>query len=98
MRLTIEVELDYWLSNGPADVLLQVEAAAMADQRIEHEALTVWSDTPIAAVKGEDGIGQRCWIRGEGQVRASYRATVAITREPVQLEALAATPVRMLAG
>jgi transglutaminase-like putative cysteine protease len=98
MRLNIEVELDYWLGNGPADVLLQVEVAAMADQRLEHEALTVWSDTPIAAVAGEDGIGQRCWIRGDGQVRASYRATVAIERAAVSLETLAPTPVRLLGG
>lgn len=69
MRLSIEVRLDYGFAE-PADVLLQVEAAAMADQRIEQESLILWSDTAIAAVPGEDGIGQRCWARGEGRLVA----------------------------
>ena len=40
MRLSIDVRLDYGIS-GDADVLLQIEAAAMADQKIESESLTI---------------------------------------------------------
>lgn len=97
MRLQIEVELDYAMA-GPADVLLQVEAAALPEQRIEAEALTVWADKPIRAVPGEDGIGQRCWIHAEGRLQAQYRATVAVSRPPVVLAGLAATPLRDLPG
>ena len=95
MRLLIEADLDYWLPEA-ADVLLQVEAALLPDQRIEAERLTVTSAQPLAAVAGDDGIGQRCWVRAEGQLIASYRATVAVEREVVAIGALPPTPPRAL--
>jgi len=98
MRLSIAVDLNYAIVGPPADVLLQIEAAAMADQRIASEALTIWSDSPIATVRGEDGIGQRCWIRAEQWLQAEYRATVEVARDPVDLAPLPATPVRALDG
>ena len=97
MRLSIEADLDYAFAS-PADVLLQVEAAATADQILEAVSLTIGSDHPIRAVTGEDGIGQRCWARGEGRLTASYRATVRVDRRPVRLEGLARTDVRDLSG
>ncbi|AIT06146.1 MULTISPECIES: transglutaminase family protein [Sphingomonas] len=98
MRISIEVDLDYAIMGPPTDVLLQIEAAAMADQRIVSEALTVWSDTPVVAVRGEEGIGQRCWIRAENWLKAEYRAVVEIDRQPVDLARLPATPARALDG
>ena len=98
MRLSIEVDLDYAIMGPPADVLWQIEAAAMPDQRIVSEALTVWSDTPVVAVRGEEGIGQRCWIRAENWLKAEYRAIVEIDRQPVDLAPLPATPARALDG
>lgn len=97
MRIGIEVDLDYRFEQG-ADVLLQIEAAAMYDQRIEDEQLTIWSDTPIRAATGEGGIGQRCWSHGDGHWRAQYRATVAIDRVTADFSALAATAPRDLTG
>ena len=97
MRLGIEVDIDYAVTE-PGDALLQVEAAAMADQRIEADELVVWSDTPIRAVAGEDGVGQRCWLRAEGRLRAQYRATVVVTRSSVVLADLGVTPPRLLPG
>lgn len=97
MRISIEARLDYGIV-GDADVLLQIEAAAMADQRIETESLTIWSDSPIRAVPGEDGIGQRCWARGHGRLTADYRAIVAVERPVVALGAYGVTPPRMLPG
>ncbi len=95
MRLSIHVELDYWIEDE-ADVLLQVEVAAMADQTLEVQDLTLWTDSPLAAVKGEDGIGQRCLTRGVGSFRALYHAVVAINRPSVDLASLAAAPPRQL--
>ena len=95
MRLRIEVDLDYSV-NRASDVLLQVEAAAMADQRIVWEELTVWSDTPIRAVAGEDGVGQRCWVHADTRLTARYRASIDIERDAVRLADYAPTPVRML--
>jgi len=97
VRLSIDVVLDYHLP-AAADILLQVEVAAMPDQRLAHQALTIWSDSPIAAVVGEDGIGQRCWIRGDRRFQARYRAEVAIDRVAHDLAGLPATPVRALPG
>ena len=97
MRLSIDVHLDYGIA-GDADVLLQIEAAAMPDQRIEEQSLTIWSDSPIRAVPGEDGIGQRCWARGHGRLTAAYRAVVKVERPVVALGAYGTTPPRMLPG
>ena len=98
MRLTIAVDLDYAIIGPPADVLMQIEVAAMPDQRIVSEALNVWSDSPISAVRGEDGIGQRCWIRAEHWLKAEYRATVDVIRDGIDLAGLRSTPVRALDG
>ncbi|EZP55361.1 transglutaminase-like domain-containing protein [Sphingomonas sp. RIT328] len=98
MRLSIDVALDYAILGPPSDVLLQIEAAAMPDQRIVSESLTVWSDTPVVAARGEEGIGQRCWIRADGWLKAHYRAEVEVTRAPVDLASLPATPARALDG
>jgi transglutaminase-like putative cysteine protease len=97
MRLSIEVALDYSLTS-PADILLQIEAAATPDQRLEHQSLTIWSDHPVTAVRGEDGIGQRCWVRADHGLVARYEAVVAIERPVVRLEGLAATSARALSG
>lgn len=95
MRLSIDVHLDYAFPE-PADVLLQVEAAAMPDQRIETESLTVYSDHPIRAVVGEDGIGQRCWAHADQRLVADYHAIVTVERAAPDLSALHAHPVRDL--
>lgn len=95
MRLAIDVHLDYGFPE-PADVLLQVEAAALPDQRLEAESLVIRSDHPIRALAGEDGIGQRCWARGEQRLIADYHAVVAIERPSIDLARLHAAPVRDL--
>lgn len=97
MRLSIDVLLDY-LIDGAADVMLQIEAAAMPDQRLTTQDLTVWSDTPVVAVAGEEGIGQRCMIHGTGGFIARYQAVVEIDRVPVNIASLSATPPRQMPG
>ena len=95
MRLSIDVTLDYWI-DGEADVLLLIEAAKAADQRLEVQDLRVYCAEPLRAVPGEDGIGQRCWARGSGSFRAEYRATVELVREPIDFTALGDTPLRQM--
>jgi len=97
MRLSIDVVLDYLLP-APADVLLQVEAAAMADQYIVAHDFTVTSPEPLRATPGEESIGQRCWAAGQDRITAHYRATVDVTRPMVDLNALASVPMRALPG
>lgn len=95
MRFSIDVHLDYAFLE-PADVLLQVEAAALPDQRIEVESLLIRSDHPIRAVMGEEGIGQRCWARGERRLVADYHAIIDVDRPAVDLAGFGPTPVSSL--
>jgi len=90
MRLAIDVTLAYAIE-GDADILLLIEAAAMADQRLERQDLRVYCDAPIGAQPGLDGIGQRTWVRGSDHFRAEYHALVAIDRALPDLAALPAT-------
>ncbi|MEP6786228.1 MAG: transglutaminase family protein [Sphingomonadales bacterium] len=97
MRLTIDVLLDYSLPEL-ADVLLQVEVAAMADQRIIDAQLTVTSPEPLRATPGEEVIGQRCWALGKSRLTANYTATVEIDRPTPKLAGLKISEVRNLPG
>ena len=95
MRLAIDVRLDYAFPE-PADVLLQVEVSADADQRLIEDRLVVESDHPIRAVPGEGGVGQRCLAHARDRLVASYHAVVDIDRPAIDLAALPATPVHAL--
>jgi transglutaminase-like putative cysteine protease len=90
MRLSIDVMLDYFVDDT-AEVLLQIEVAAMGDQRLEQQDLRIYCDNPLRAMAGGEGIGQRTWARASGSFQAEYRAIVAIDRAPVDLSALPPT-------
>lgn len=95
MRIAIDVLLDYHIPE-PHDVLLQIEAAAMTDQRLISSSLTVTSPERLGAVPGEEAIGQRTWAAGAGQFRAVYQAQVKIGRIVQPLEGLHAADPRTL--
>ncbi len=97
MRLSIDVTLDYNIDDS-AEILLQVEAAAMVDQHLEHQDMRVFSADPIRAVPGENAIGQRTWARGTGHFRVEYNAIVAIDRATIDFAELPATPLWQLPG
>ena len=97
MPLRIDVTLDYFLAE-PADVLLQIEAAPMADQRLIDDRLTVTSAEPLRPVAGEEAIGQRTWVRAAGVLRADYTATIEIDRAQPPLAGLPAMDHAALPG
>ncbi len=97
MRITIDVLLDYHIPE-PHDVLLQIEAAAMTDQRLLTSSLSVTSPERLGAVPGEEAIGQRTWAAGAGQFRATYHASVQIGRIIRPLGALQAADPRMFSA
>ncbi|WP_375288591.1 transglutaminase family protein [Sphingomonas sp.] len=97
MLLSIEAWLDYAFPR-PADVLLQIEAAALPDQRLLAQSLVIGSDNPIRAVPGEEGIGQRTWARAERRLTAHYTAEVQVSRAVADLAGLGATASRDLPG
>lgn len=95
MRIEIDVVLDYDLPE-PHDVLLQIEVAQLADQRIIGDRLTVSSPQRLRPVQGNEAVGQRTWAAGVGQFHAHYSAIVEIDRAVVPLGDLAAADPRDL--
>jgi len=91
VRLSIEVELDYYFPSA-ADVLLAVEVAQLPDQLLIEDLLTIDGAGPLTPIAGEDGIGRRTWTRAQGPFRALYRATLDIARPTVAIDPLPATP------
>jgi transglutaminase-like putative cysteine protease len=97
MQLEIDVMLDYELP-APADVLLQIEVAQMADQRLIGDKLTVNSPEALRPVPGEESIGQRTWALAAGPFHTTYSALVEIDRPVVDISGLAANDPRTLPG
>ncbi len=97
MRLTIDATLDYHFPER-ADVLLALEVAQMADQKLVDDRLTVTSATPLTPIEGQDGIGRRTWTAGEGPFFARYRATVDVSRKAPDLNRIAGVALRDLPG
>lgn len=97
MSLQINVQLDYWFET-PCDVLLQIEAAAMAGQGVSDAHISVTPCEHLARVPAQDDIGERIWLRTQGQMLVDYQATVSITRPIVDCAALSATPLHLLPG
>jgi transglutaminase-like putative cysteine protease len=95
MRVEIDVVLDYDLPE-PHDVLLQIEVAQMADQRIIGDKLTVSSPERLRPLEGNESVGQRTWAAGVGQFHAHYGAIVEIDRAEIPLEGLSAADPRDL--
>lgn len=79
MRLSIQAHLDYYFEQ-PTDVLLQLEAAAIPEQVIEHAHIDVSPCAHFARVAAHDQIGDRIWVQANGQMTVRYEATVAIAR------------------
>lgn len=96
MRLEIDVMLDYQLAE-PADVLLQIEVAQMADQRLVGDNMTANSSEPLRSAAGGDEIGRRSWVLGQGPLHVVYSALVDIDRPAaIDIAGLEATDPRML--
>ena len=79
MKISIVARLDYSFA-VPTDVLLQIEAAALPEQRIEHAHIDVSSCQHFARVPALDMIGERIWLRVNGQMLVDYAATIDVDR------------------
>ncbi len=95
MIVQINVQLDYYLPQS-CDVLLQIEAAAMADQRLSDSRLLVSSGCDLVAVEGEERIGQRTWASGHGGFKVDYQCVVQIDRPDIDISTLPADSPRDL--
>src|SRR3546814_18862151 len=92
MKLEISASLNYRLPE-PVDLMLQIEAADGHGQRVLNASLDLGAPELLARVPASGGVCEPIWLRGEGMLRAEYRARVAIDRAPVDFRALAAVPL-----
>lgn len=97
MSLQINVQLDYWFE-APCDVLLQIEAAAIAGQVVSQPYISVTPCEHLARVPAQDEVGERIWLRTQGQMLVDYQAMVSITRPVSDCAALSAVPLHLLPG
>lgn len=87
MPLDISVNLEFELDQA-STALLQFEAAVTDVQRPLNTHTHVSPGESLKRVSGEDAVGKRLWVQGEGRVEVLYTARVAIERPPVALEKL----------
>lgn len=97
MKLFVQASLDYRFA-GPTDVLLQLEAADIPEQRVAAPILTLTDTVHLARVAAQDGIGQRIWLRTQERLIVEYRATVEIDRILADCTTLPRTPLHQLPG
>ena len=95
MKLNIRTKLDYRFAE-PSDLLLQVEAAVIPEQRIDDAWIGLSACDNFARIPAQDGIGERLWLRVEERLTVDYRATVTIDRRSVDWGALAKIPLHQL--
>ncbi len=97
MELDVNVHLLYRLA-GPTDLLLQIEVADVADQKLQSSRLDTSEAEHFARVSAEDGLGERIWLRADGELRCDYAARVVIDRPVLDISALQAVPPHLLPG
>jgi transglutaminase-like putative cysteine protease len=97
VKLRIAVQLDYAFERS-CDVLLQIEAAAIPEQVIEDAHISVTPREDFTRVPAQDHLGERIWLRAQGQMQVDYRATVTLDRQAINWEALPKAPLQLLPG
>ena len=97
MKLLVQAALDYTLAE-PCDVMLQLEAAALPQQRIIEAKIELPRTDHFARIPGHDGIGERIWVRLGGELCLRYHAVVEIDRQLPDLAALPASQPHELPG
>ncbi len=79
MPIDISASFSFSLQ-GPSDVLLQFEAAAIPEQRILSCDCTMTDAQHLARIPAQDNIGERIWLRSEGFYQVDYKAQVEVNR------------------
>ena len=87
MSISIETRFSFNLPRV-TDILLQFEAAEIPEQEILSTNTDLTVSEHCAWVPAQDDIGERIWIRAEGQFDVSYRAEVELKRQLAELSSL----------
>ena len=96
MTVSISARIAYRFEE-PSDFLLQIEPAIIPEQRVDGWFECTQTEH-FARVAAQDGIGERIWLRHQGEFVASYEGTVAVERLLAPLERLTAVPTHELPG
>ncbi len=97
MTISIYCELAYDFAR-PTDVLMQLEAAQLPEQRIVKAALGLSPVQHFARVPGHDEVGERIWLRVERELIVDYSAEIEVQRGTDRFAGLPDTPPRLLPG
>lgn len=97
MPLSIHASLDYFFEH-PTDVLLQLEAAMIPEQIVSDPFIAISPVDHFARVPAQATIGERIWLRVQGQLRVDYRATVDVRRRVSDCLSLPKVPAHQLPG
>jgi len=95
MKLSITADLDYTIPDA-CDLLLQLEAAIIPEQTVMNAYIDLPPSDHFARIPGHDTIGDRLWMRMQGQLKVRYTATVEIHRLTADIAQLEAVPPHML--
>ena len=87
MILDINVHLHYHLAQ-PTDLLLQVEAADGAGQQLVRANINLSETECFSRVTAEQDLGERIWLRGDGDFLCDYSARIGIHRPVPELGSL----------
>ncbi|AXB77584.1 transglutaminase family protein [Novosphingobium sp. P6W] len=97
MQLSIVTTLDYAV-RGPVDVLLQIEAAMIPEQRVMQARIDLPQLDHFARVSAQADIGERIWLRTAAPLQVRYEATVSVERMLADVDTLPAMPTYLLPG
>ena len=96
-QLQISADLSYRLP-APCTILVQLAAAATAQQRIDQSVITVGPAADQTIIPAQDRIGTRLWTTQQEELVVSYSAQVTISRADPDFSALPATSLPDLPG
>jgi len=97
MALNINTSFSFFLPHL-TDVLLQFEVAMIPEQGVTGGLTTLPAAVETARIPAEDYIGERLWLRGEGDVHIHYTASVTVERMLAELGDLAVLDTHRLPG
>ena len=87
MPINIKTSFAFYL-NEPTDLLLQFQAAALPEQTIIETDTWLTKAEHIANVPAQDDVGDRIWVRAQGQYQVDYTAKVQVNRQVSDLAQL----------
>lgn len=97
MPLDISARFTFRLDT-PTDVLLHFEAAHLPEQQVLAASTKLTDAIHMARVPAGDRIGQRIWLRAEGEIVVEHTALVSVRRKLADIASLAALDPHELPG